>query len=97
MRNRIIVGIIFGLFAVCFTLAADYGLIAFNEYRYHSPLITFLFALVNLPIVVVMSLSSAGYSQPVSTALFFIWWFAVGSFACWVFEKIRLRSSIKRL
>ena len=89
MRKRIIVGTIFGLIAVCFTFAADYGLIAFDEYRYHSPIITFLYGLINLPILIAMSVTNAGYSQSASTALFFVWWFIVGFLLCWVFERIQ--------
>ena len=96
MRNRIIFGTIFGVIAVCFSLAAGYGLISFDEYRYHGPVITFLFALVNLPVIIVMSVTSAGYSQSVSTALFFVWWFIIGFFLCWAFEKVRERSFTKR-
>jgi hypothetical protein len=89
MRNRIIAGSIFGLFAVCFVLAADYEVIPFNEYRYQNPLVTLLFALINLPIIIVMSLSGAGFSRSISVSLFFLWWFIIGFTLCWILEKLR--------
>jgi len=88
MRKRIIVGAIVGLLAVCFTLATDYDVIAFNEFRYRSPVLTFLYGLVNLPIIIVMSATSAGYSQRISTLLFFVWWFTIGFILCLAFEKL---------
>jgi hypothetical protein len=88
VRNRLIVGTIFGLVAVCFVLAAEYEVIAFNEYRYHSPIITFLFAIANLPIIAVMSVTGAGYSLGTSMALFFVWWFVIGFVLTWILQNI---------
>jgi hypothetical protein len=90
MRRPIIVGVIAGAFILALLLASDAQLIPFYEWRYHSPVLTFVFALLNLPVIIAMALTGLGHEKGPAMALFFIWWFIMGFCLAWFWGLFRL-------
>lgn len=93
MKKRTIIGILFGLSAIAFGWVAQTNLIPFDEWRYHNPILTFVYGLINLPVVVATALTGIVADGPVMV-MFFIWWFIVGFFGTWIVQRyFRMRHS----
>ena len=93
MKKRTIIGILFGLSAIAFGWAAETNWIPFDEWRYHNPVLTFLYGLINLPVVIATALTGIVADGPVMV-MFFIWWFIVGFIGTWIVQRyFRMRDS----
>ncbi len=93
MKKRIIMGFVFGMIAIAFGLAADMQVIPFDEWRYNNPILTFLYGLINLPVVIATALTGIVADGAV-IVMFFIWWFIIGFFGTWIVQRFfRMRNN----
>ena len=88
MKSRIIVGLTFGAIAVVLTLIIKSESMSFNNSLYESSVATAIFALLNLPVLIVLMVTRIDY-PPVALLLIFIQWFILGFLGYWALTAIR--------
>ncbi len=95
MKTRIFVGLILGSLVIAIYAAIEAGLLPFDEYLLKRPVLTFLFGLVNLPVIIAVPILGIT-SNFFSNILFFLWWFIIGVFGTWIVQLIVRRITKSR-
>jgi hypothetical protein len=93
MRKRTLISIILGFVSAAVTLAVKSPSLPFNDYLYHSPILTALFTFLNFPafmVAVVLGVRSMAFT----VSVVFVQWFVIGMFFSWLIDKIHDRRSI---
>ncbi len=91
--KRILSGMISGSVVLAFLWAWDSGIVPFEDIRYKNPMATFVFAIINLPVLILSAIPTIGYSKILTSMAFFLWWFVIGFFFCWIFQAIQSRKT----
>lgn len=92
MKTPIIVGLMLGALAVSLTWILKSETLPFNEMLYESSTLTAIFAILNLPVLIVLMLTRIDY-PPFALFLIFVQWFLIGLFVVWLLMRIKRRPS----
>lgn len=93
MKKQIIVGLFCGSLAVGLLLIVKSEDLPFNYYIYKNPILNAIFALLNLPLLLVQSMTRID-SRPFALFFTFVQWFLIGYFVAWLWRRLGRRSQL---